>query len=149
MFTVLLLIFLPFLVVFNVGSKTAYYFGFASFLLFILAGASLRIIDAGQDRLYNISLMVVAMILFPLATCGDDIFLTCNTSKLVGPDIQTSADGMRLILVMFGCLVATGSFTFAEKHTNTLFMRLLILLILSLVLVVKRRKTLMNPQAIE
>ena len=148
MFTVLLLIFLPFLVFFKVGSKTAYYFGFASFFLFIPVGACLRIIDARQDRLYNISLMVVAMILFSLTTCGEDIFLTCTISKLVKPDIQTSADGIRLILCMFGSLVATGSITFAERHTNILFMGILILLILSLVLVVKRRKTLMNPQAI-
>ena len=105
-------------------------------------------IDARQDRLYNMSLMVVAMILFSLITCRDDIFLTCTISKLVRPDIQTSADGVRLILYMFGCLVATGSITLAEKHTNILFMEILILLILSLVLIVKRRKTLMNPQAI-
>ena len=148
MFTVLLLIFLPFLVFFKVGSKIAYYFGFASFSLFIPVGVSLRMIDASQDRLYNISLMVVAMFLFSLITCGDDIFLTCTISKLVKPDIQTSADGVRLILVMLGCLVATGSITFAEKHTNILFMGLLILLILSLVLIVKRRKALMNPHAI-
>ena len=148
MFTVLLLIFLPFLVFSKVGSKTAYYFGFTSFLLFIPVGVSLRMIDARQDRLYNISLMVFAMILFSLFTCGDDIFLTCTISKLVRPDIQTSADGVRLILCMFGCLVATGSITLAEKHTNILFMGILILLILSLVLIVKRRKTLMNPQAI-
>ena len=148
MFTVLLLIFLPFLVFFKVGSKTAYYFGFTSFSLFIPVGVSLRMIDSRQDRLYNISLMVIAMILFSLTTCGEDIFLTCTISKLVKPDIQTSADGVRLILCMFGSLVATGSITFAEKHTNILFMGLLILLILSLVLVVKRRKILMNPQAI-
>ena len=92
--------------------------------------------------------MVVAMILFSLTNCGEDIFLTCTISKLVKPDIQTSADGIRLILCMFGSLVATGSITFAERHTNILFMGILILLILSLVLVVKRRKTLMNPQAI-
>lgn len=148
MFTVLLLIFLPFLVVFNVGSKTAYYFGFVSFSLFIPVGVCLKMIDARQDRLFNISLMIIAMILFSLTTCGEDIFLTCTISKLVKPDIQTSADGVRLILCMFGSLVATGSITFAEKHTNILFMGILILLILSLVLVVKRRKTLLNPQAI-
>ena len=148
MFTVLLLIFLPFLVFFKVGSKTAYYFGFVSFSLFIPVGVCLKMIDARQDRLFNISLMIIAMILFSLTTCGEDIFLTCTISKLVKPDIQTSADGVRLILCMFGSLVATGSITFAEKHTNILFMGILILLILSLVLVVKRRKTLLNPQAI-
>ena len=38
MFTVLLLISLPFLVFFKVGSKTAFYFGFTSFSLFIPVG---------------------------------------------------------------------------------------------------------------
>ena len=148
MFTVLLLISLPFLVFFKVGSKTAFYFGFTSFSLFIPVGVCLRMMNVWQDRLYNISLMVVAMILFSLAICGEDIFLTCTISKLVKPDIQTSADGVRLILCMFGCIVATGSITFAEKHTNILLMGLLIIVILSLVLVVKRRKTLMNSHAI-
>ena len=75
-------------------------------------------------------------------------FLTWTISKLVKPDIQTIADGVRLILCMFGSIVATDSITFVEKHANLLLMGLLILLILSLVLVVKRRKTLMKPQAI-
>ena len=148
MFSLLLLIFLPFLVFFKVGSKTAYYFGLTSFSLFIPVGVCFRMMNVWQDRLHKISLMVVAIILFSLAICGEDIFLTCTISKLVKPDIQTTADGVRLILCMFGSIVATGSITFVEKHTNLLLMGLLILLILSIVLVVKRRKTLMKPHAI-
>ena len=148
MFSLLLLIFLPFLVFFKVGSKTAYYFGLTSFSLFIPVGVCFRMMNVWQDRLHKISLMVVSIILFSLAICGEDIFLTCTISKLVKPDIQTTADGVRLILCMFGSIVATGSITFVEKHTNLLLMGLLILLILSIVLVVKRRKTLMKPHAI-
>lgn len=33
-------------------------------------------------------------------------------------NIQAFADGKGLILCMFGCLVATSSVTFAEKHTS-------------------------------
>ena len=149
MFSVLLLIFLPFLILFKVGSKTAYYIGFISFSLFVPVVVCFRMTDIKQGRLYNILLLIVAMIMFAITTCGEDIFLTCTISKLVKPDIQTFADGVRLILCMFGCITATtGSITFAENHTNILFTGLLMALLFSLVLLIKRRKTLMNPETI-
>ena len=148
MFSILLLLFLPFLVTFKVGSKTAYYFGLASFSLFIPVGMCFRMIEIKHDRSYNISILVVAMIVFAICICGKDIFLACTISKLVKPDIQTYADGVRLILSMLGCLVATGSITFAEKHTNILFIGLLLVILLSIVLIIKRRNVLMSPQAI-
>ena len=87
------------------------------------------------------------MIMFAITTCREDIFLTCTISELVKPDIQTFADGVRLVLCTFGCITATaGSITFAEKHANILFTGLLMALLVSLVLLVKRRKTLINPE---
>ena len=148
MFSILLLLFLPFLVIFKAGSKTAYYFGLVSYLSFIPVGTCLRMIEIKHGRSYNISILVVAMIVFAICICGKDIFLACTISKLVKPDIQTFADGVRLILSMLGCLVATGSITFAEKHTNILFMGLLLVILVSIVLVIKRRNILISPQAV-
>ena len=148
MFSILLLLFLPFLVIFKAGSKTAYYFGLVSYSLFIPVGMCLRMIERKHGRSYNISILVVAMIVFAICICGKDIFLACTISKLVKPDIQTFADGVRLILSMLGCLVATGSITFAEKHTNILFMGLLLVILVSIVLVIKRRSILISPQAV-
>ena len=148
MFSILLLLFLPFLVIFKAGSKTAYYFGLVSYLLFIPVGMCLRMIEIKHGRSYNISILVVAMIVFAICICGKDIFLACTISKLVKPDIQTFADGVRLILSMLGCLVATGSISFAEKHTNILFMGLLLVILVSIVLVIKRRNILISPQAV-
>ena len=144
MFSVLLLIFLQFLISFKVGFKTAYYVGFISFSLFVPAAVCFRMTDC---RLYNILLLVVEMIMFAITTCREDIFLTCTISNLVKPNIQAFADGVRLVLCTFGCITATaGSITFAEKHANILFTGLLMALLVSLVLLVKRRKTLINPE---
>ena len=147
-FSLLMLILLPFLLVFKIGSKTAYYFGFFSFFLLIIVGACFQLLDSKQDRWYNITLLSVVMALFSLIICGEDIFLTCTIAKLVKPDIQTFADGIRLIFYMIGCVLATGSVVFAQKHRNILFMGLLIVFLFSLSLLFMRRKTLMNPHAV-
>ena len=147
-FSLLMLILLPFLLVFKVGSKTAYYLGFFSFFLLIVVGACLKLLDSNQSKCYNITLLSVVMTLFSLIVSGEDIFLTCTIAKLVKPDIQTFADGIRLIFYMIGCVLATGSVVFAEKHRNILFMGLLIVFLFSLSLIFMRRKTLMNPQAV-
>lgn len=70
--------------------------------------------------------------------------MTYTISKLVKPDIQTFIDDVCLILLKLGTIVATGSISFADKHINILFVGLLTVLFLSLALVVKRRKKLMN-----
>ena len=81
LFSVLLLVFLPLLLLFKVGSKTAYYFGLISFSLLILVGVCLRMTDANASRLYNITLLAFVMILLAVVFPAEDIFLTCTIAN--------------------------------------------------------------------
>ena len=148
LFSVLLLVFLPLLLLFKVGSKTAYYFGLISFSLLILVGVCLRMTDANASRLYNISLLTFVMILLAVVFPAEDIFLTCTIAKLVKSDIQTFADGVRNTIFTVAFMMASFSIVFVKNYLNLLLTGLLLLILLSLTLIIKRRWTLMNPQAI-
>ena len=146
LFSVLLLVFLPLLILFKVGSKTAYYFGLISFSLLILVCVCLRMTDANASRLYNISLLTFVMILLAVVFPAEDISLTCTIAKLVKSDIQTFADGVRTTIFTVAFMMASFSIVFVKNYLNLLLTRLLLLILLSLTF--KRRWTLMNPQAI-
>ena len=146
--SVLLLVFLPLLLLFKVGSKTAYYFGLISFSLLILVGVCLRMTDANASRLYNITLLAFVMILLAIAFPAEDIFLTCTIAKLVKSDIQTFADGVHNTIFTVAFMMASFSIVFVKNYLNLLLIGLLLLILLSLTLIIKRSWTLMNPQAI-
>ena len=146
--SVLLLVFLPLLLLFKVGSKTAYYFGSISFSLLILVCVCLRLIDANASRLYNITLLAFVMILLAIAFPAEDIFLTCTIAKLVKSDIQTFADGVRIIIFTVAFMMASFSIAFVKNYLNLLLIGLVLVTLLSLTLIIKRRWTLMNPQTI-
>ena len=146
--SVLLLVFLPLLLLFKVGSKTAYYFGSVSFSLLILVCVCLRLIDANASRLYNITLLAFVMILLAVIFSAEDIFLTCTIAKLVKSDIQTFADGVRIIIFTVSFMMASFSIAFVKNYLNLLLIGLVLVTLLSLTLIIKRRWTLMNPQTI-
>ena len=146
--SVLLLVFLPLLLLFKVGSKTAYYFGSISFSLLILVCVCLRLIDANASRLYNITLLAFVMILLAVIFSAEDIFLTCTIAKLVKSDIQTFADGVRIIIFTVAFMMASFSIAFVKNYLNLLLIGLVLVTLLSLTLIIKRRWTLMNPQTI-
>ena len=146
--SVLLSVFLPLLLLLKVGSKTAYYFGSISFSLLILVCVCLRLIDANASRLYNITLLAFVMILLAVIFSAEDIFLTCTIAKLVKSDIQTFADGVRIIIFTVAFMMASFSIAFVKNHLNLLLIGLALITLLSLTLIIKRRWTLMNPQTI-
>ena len=63
--------FLPFLVLFKIGPKTAYYFASVSFLLFVPVCICFQ---NERHTARQTSLMGVAMLLFAFSFCGEDIF---------------------------------------------------------------------------
>ena len=146
--SVLLSVFLPLLLLLKVGSKTAYYFGSISFSLLILVCVCLRLIDANASRLYNITLLAFVMILLAVIFSAEDIFLTCTIAKLVKSDIQTFADGVRIIIFTVAFMMASFSIAFVKNHLNLLLIGLALITLLSITLIMKRRWTLMNPQTI-
>ena len=144
--SVLLSVFLPLLLLLKVGSKTTYYFGSISFSLLILVCVCLRLIDANASRLYNITLLAFVMILLAVIFSAEDIFLTCTIAKLVKSDIQTFADGVRIIIFTVAFMMASFSIAFVKNHLNLLLIGLALITLLSITLIMKRRWTLMNPQ---
>ena len=68
--------------------------------------------------------------------------------QLVKSDIQTFADGVRNTIFTVAFMMASFSIVFVKNYLNLLLIGLLLLILLSLTLIIKRRWTLMNPQAI-
>ena len=68
--------------------------------------------------------------------------------QLVKSDIQTFADGVRNTIFTVAFMMASFSIVFVKNYLNLLLIGLLLLILLSLTLIIKRRWTLMNPQTI-
>ena len=68
--------------------------------------------------------------------------------QLVKSDIQTFADGVRNTIFTVAFMMTSFSIVFVKNYLNLLLTGLLLLILLSLTLIIKRRWTLMNPQAI-
>ena len=68
--------------------------------------------------------------------------------QLVKSDIQTFADGVRNTIFTVAFMMASFSIVFVKNYLNLLLIGLLLLILLSLTLIIKRRWTLMNRQAI-
>ena len=68
--------------------------------------------------------------------------------QLVKSDIQTFADGVRNTIFTVAFMMASFSIVFVKNYLNLLLIGLLLLILLSLTLIIKRRWILMNPQAI-
>ena len=68
--------------------------------------------------------------------------------QLVKSDIQTFADGVRNTIFTVVFMMASFSIVFVKNYLNLLLIGLLLLILLSLTLIIKRRWISMNPQAI-
>ena len=101
--------FLPIIILVKVKSRTAYYIGLVSFTLILGVGVCLNLISLERDKVFNYSLLSVIGILAALYLTGADIFLTCTIANFVKSDIQTFADGIRVMSRV--CGAAAGSFS--------------------------------------
>ena len=141
-----LLILFPILICVKVSSKTAYYIGLIAFGLIIIIGVTLKLMNPNQGKIYNISLLLLVLIVYAIIYTSEDIFLTCTISKFVKADIQSFADSMRVMALMIGgssgCLAVA---PFVE-YKNVFYGLLLTVLLVTITLLIYRRKTLQNPQ---
>ena len=101
--------FLPIIILVKVKSRSAYYIGLVSFTLILGVGVCLNLISQERDKVFNYSLLSVIGILAALYLTGADIFLTCTIANFVKSDIQTFADGIRVMSRV--CGAAAGSFS--------------------------------------
>ena len=146
-FAFLLSIFLTIVMLVKVQSRTAYYIGLICFTLVLGVGVCLNLISLERDKVFNISLLSVIGILTALYVTGEDIFLTCTIAKFVKSDIQTFADGMRVMSRVGGAAAGSFSSGFFGVYKDIFLLVLLSLLLLAIFLMVRRRSTLMNPKA--
>ena len=141
-----LLILLPILICVKVSSKTAYYVGLIAFSLMIIIGVTLKLMNPNQGKIYNVALLVLVLIVYAIIYTSEDIFLTCTISKFVKADIQSFADSMRVMALMIGGALGCLAVAPFVEYKNIFYGLLLSILLVTITLVIYRRKTLQNPQ---
>ena len=147
-FCTCLLVFLLIMVAVKISSATAYYIGITSLLLLIVIGVYLKILDVNHGNLYNIAILTATSISVAFTYSAEDIFLTVSIAKLVKPDIQSFADGIRTVMQLGGIAFGSLSSPLYIKHTNIFNVVLGLIVLTSVSVMLKRRRTLKNPIAV-
>ena len=139
---------LPVFIIFKINSKQAYFLGVLAFLMVIAIGICLKIMDLGLKRFYNLSLLYLIAVLLALVLAAEDVFLTCTIAKFVKPDIQSFADGVRLIFMQIGQGLGGLSVVLFSKNQDTFSAILLAVFIISILMTYTRKTAMMNPTAV-
>ena len=147
-FCTCLLVFLLIMVTVKISSATAYYIGIISILLLILIGVYFKLLDVNHGKLYNIAILTVTSISAAISYSAEDIFLTVSIAKLVKPDIQSFADGIRTVIQLGGVAFGSLSSPLYMKHTNIFNVILGLIILISVSIMLYRRRTLKNPIAV-
>ena len=117
-------------------------------LLLIVIGVYLKILDVNHGKSYNIAILTVTSISVAISYSAEDIFLTVCIAKLVKPDIQSFADGIRTVIQLGGVAFGSLSSPLYMKHTNTFNVVLGLIILISVSIMLHRRKALKNPIAV-
>ena len=147
-FTVILVLFLPVIIFMKVTSKASYYAGVVSNILVIIIGILYKMMNPNQEKIYNLTLLLAIAFLYAVVYTSEDIFLLCTIAKFVKADIQSFADGIRGMMRMFGAATRCLSVPLFIENKDVFYLSSLFILLLSIVMMLARRSTLKNPQAI-
>ena len=98
--------------------------------------------------MYNIAILTVTSISAAISYSAEDIFLTVSIAKLVKPDIQSFADGIRTVIQLGGVAFGSLSSPLYMKHTNIFNVILGLIILISVSIMLYRRRTLKNPIAV-
>ena len=147
-FTVMLVSFLPVIIFMKVTSKASYYAGVVSYIFVIIIGILYKMTNPNQEKVYNLALLLAIAFLYAVVYTSEDIFLLCTIAKFVKADIQSFTDGIRGMMRMFGAATGSLSVPLFIENKDPFYISLLFILILSIVIMLARRSTLKNPQAI-
>ena len=147
-FSIIFAIFLPVLIFVKLSSKWAYRVGLASFILLPVIVICLKVINKNEEKIFNVGWLSLIAFLLGVVYTGEDIFLTCTVAKFVKPDIQSFADGIRTVSAMIG--LAFGNLTISSffHHCEVFSVALLIILVISILAIIIRKRTLEDPKAI-
>ena len=148
LYSVIITISLPLVAIVKFSSKAAYNIGLLSLFLLVQVGVCILVIGPDHSPVHNIVVLSVIMVLLSCFYTGEDIFLTCTIAKLVKPDIQSFADGIRVFLGMLGRVLSSLSVPLFTEQREIFLVVLLSLILLALFMLLLRRKTLTKPEAV-
>ena len=147
-FSIIFAIFLPVLIFVKLSSKWAYRVGLASFILLPVIVICLKVINKNEEKIFNVGWLSLIAFLLGVVYTGEDIFLTCTVAKFVKPDIQSFADGIRTVSAMIGLAFGNLSISSFFHHCEVFSVALLIILVISILAIIIRKRTLEDPKAI-
>ena len=147
-FSIIFAIFLPVLIFVKLSSKWAYRVGLASFILLPVIVICLKVINKNEEKIFNVGWLSLIAFLLGVVYTGEDTFLTCTVAKFVKPDIQSFADGIRTVSAMIGLAFGNLSISSFFHHCEVFSVALLIILVISILAIIIRKRTLEDPKAI-
>lgn len=143
--SVILVLLLPVIIFVKVSSKVSYYIGLLSFILLILIGLCYKLTNALETKHYNIFLLSIATFLLGLVYTSEDIFLTCTIASF---DIQSFADGMRVLVANCGGALGCLSIALFVEHKDIFYVSILTILLVLIMSIIARWVTQTNPIAV-
>ena len=147
-FSVALVLFLPVLVFMKISSKTAYLAGLLSLILLIIIGLCFKLTDPALGKAYNLTFVFMIVSLYGIVCTAEDIFLICTLARLVMTDIQSFADGMWSMIMMAAAAMGCLSVSLFAEFKDVFYVTLLLALIISVILIILRRNSLIYSYAI-
>ena len=137
--------FIVFIVRVYITSKSAYYVCLVAFLSMIVVGFLFLLMNSTNSYTVNWILAMLLYTIFSVFYLVDDVFLVCITAKLVKSDIQSFAESFRLSFKHIASILAGLSIEMVADYYNAFYISLSLVILISLCLLLYRRKTLSKP----
>ena len=134
-----------FLVRVYITSKSAYYACLIAFLSMIVVGFLFLLMNPTNSYTVNWILAMLVYTIFSDFYLADDVFLVCITAKLVKSDIQSFAESFRLSFKHIASVLAGLSIEIVADYYKTFYISLSLVILISLCLLLYRRKSLSKP----
>ena len=134
-----------FLVRVYITSKSAYYACLIAFLSMIVVGFLFLLMNSTNSYTVNWILAMLVYTIFSVFYLADDVFLVCITAKLVKSDIQSFAESFRLSFKHIASILAGLSIEIVADYYKAFYISLSLVILISLCLLLYRRKSLSKP----
>ena len=136
---------IAFLVRVYITSESAYFVCVIAFLSMIVVGFLFLLMNPTNSYTVNWILAMFVYTLFAVFYLADDVFLVSVTAKLVKSDIQSFAESFRLLFKYIASILAGLSVQMVVDFYGEFYISLLLVIVISLCLLLYRRKTLSKP----
>ena len=134
-----------FLVPIYITSESAYFARVIAFLSMIVVGFLFLLMNPTNSYTVNWILAMLVYTLFGVFYLADDVFLVSVTAKLVKSDIQSFAESFRLLFKHIASILAGLSIQMVADFFGEFFVSLSLVIVISLCLMLDRRKTFSKP----